>query len=100
MDDFLLATLGQVRRCPARADYLELRFSTDEGEWDWCFPEPPAARRRPLRPLALRLGTYGVQAHLVRDGTLGTAVPTAAAVPTILAGAPVYVDRRLLRSRV
>ena len=95
-EPFLLATLEGVRPCPARSGYLELCFMTSEGSWQWCFPEPPQRRRRRPGSLALTVGPYGVQAHLVRDAGLGPALPSSSALPMILAGADVRVARRLV----
>jgi hypothetical protein len=93
---FLPATLEHVRRCPARAEYIELCFTTPEGSWNWCFPEPERVRKRSASPIALTLGPYGIVARKVIDTRLGTVVDTAAAVPMILAGAEVVVARRLV----
>jgi hypothetical protein len=94
---FVPATLVSVRPCPARADYIELRFDTPEGEWDWCFAEPTERDLEPVRvPLALVLGRYGTQAHLVVDDALGPALPSTSALPTILCGADVRIARRLV----
>jgi hypothetical protein len=96
-EPFLRATLEGVRPCPARPGYLELYFRTPEGPWQWCFPEPPRRRRRrPVGSLALTVGPYGVQAHLVRDAGLGPALPSSSALPMILAEADVRVARRLV----
>lgn len=93
---FLPATLEGVRRCPARSEYIELCFSTPEGPWNWCFPEPPKRRNRPARPVALTLGPYGVQARLVRESGFGPVLDGSAALPMILAGAAVVVARQLV----
>jgi hypothetical protein len=95
-DAFLQATLEGVRSCPARSGYVELCFTTAEGPWQWCFPEPSRRRRRPAGELALTMGPYGVQAHLVGDAGLGPALPSSSALPMILAGADVRVARRLV----
>jgi len=95
-EPFLPATLEHVRRCPARPEYIELCFTTSEGPWKWCFPEPPRRRKRPAGPVALTIGPYSVQARLVRDGGLGPAVQISSALPMILAGADVYVARGLV----
>jgi hypothetical protein len=95
-EPFLPATLDGVRRCPARSGYVELCFTTPEGPWQWCFPGPPRCRRRRPGSLALTVGPYGVQAHLVRDAGLGPALPSSSALPMILAGADVRVARRLV----
>ena len=95
-EPFLSATLDGVRRCPARSGYVELCFTTPEGPWQWCFPEPPRRRRRRAGSLALTVGRYGAQAHLVRDAGLGPALPSSSALPMILAGADVRVARRLV----
>jgi hypothetical protein len=94
---FLPATLEGVRRCPARAEYMELHFSTDEGPWSWCFPKPARRIKRRPSPVALTLGPYGVLARRVdADGEVGTALDASAALPMILAGADVVVLRRLV----
>lgn len=97
-ESFLPASLTSVRRCPARSDYIELRFTTSEGSWEWCFPEPPRSRKQPTGPLALKLGPYGVQAHRIREDGLGHALQSSSALPMILAGAEVHVQRRLVSS--
>ncbi len=98
-EELLPATLDGVFRCPARREYLELRFSTSAGPWNWCFPRPTRRRNRTPSPIALTLGPYGVIArHLGDDGELGTALDAAAALPMILAGAEVVVLRRLVTS--
>jgi hypothetical protein len=90
------ATFECARRCPARPGYLELCFTTPEGSWTWCFPRPRRRRREPAARIALTIGPYGVLARRVRDGGLGTALPGSAAVPMILSGADVSVERRLV----
>ena len=95
-EPFVPATLELVRRCPARSEYLELCFRTPGGSWTWCFPRPSRRRKRPADPLALTVGPYGVQARRVRDDGLGPALQNASALPMILAGADVYVARRLV----
>jgi hypothetical protein len=95
-EPFLPATLELVRRCPARSEYIELCFTTPEGSWKWCFPQPPRRRRKPAGAVALTMGPYDVQAHLVRDGGLGPALQISSALPMILAGADVYVARGLV----
>lgn len=95
-ESFIRATLGFVRRCAARSDYIELCFATSEGLWKWCFPEPPHRDEDPAGPLALTVGRYGAQAHPVTDDGLGPALPSASALPMILGGADVYVARRLV----
>lgn len=95
-ESFLPATLKFVRRCPARSDYIELCFTTSEGLWKWCFSEPPHSEERADGPVALTIGPYGAQAHLVEDGGLGTALPSSSALPMIIGGADVYVARRLV----
>jgi hypothetical protein len=54
-------------------------------------PEPPRRRQRRADPLALTAGPCGVQAHLVREGGLGPALPASSALPMILAGADIRV---------
>jgi hypothetical protein len=93
---FLPATLACTRRCAARPEYIELCFATPEGPWTWCFPAPARRRKRDAVPLALTVGAYGVQARPVRDGGLGSALPSSSALQMILAGADVYVARRLV----
>jgi hypothetical protein len=96
-EGFLSATLLGARPCPARADYMELCFSTDEGPWNWCFPQPARRRQRSPRPIALTLGPYGVVARAIRlDGSFGAALDASAALPVILAGAEVIVARYLV----
>lgn len=90
------AKLEGLRRCPARAEYVELHFATPEGPWHWCFPEPPRLRRRPDRPIALTLGPYSVLARPVLDDGLGAALPPAAMLSMILGGADVVVARSLV----
>src|SRR5438132_10586792 len=85
-EQLLPATLLGVCRCPARAGYVELRFTTAEGSWNWCFPKPSRRRRHASGPLALTVGPYGAQARVVRDGGLGHALPGSAALAMILAG--------------
>jgi hypothetical protein len=94
---YLPATFRSLRRCPARPDYVELCFETAQGQWDWCFAEPPdLAEEEPVGPLALALGRYGARAHLVADGALGAVLPSERALPMILGGAQVSVARRLV----
>ncbi|WP_330254394.1 hypothetical protein OG874_07535 [Nocardia sp. NBC_00565] len=96
---FLSATLDSAHRCPARSDYIELRFTSSAGSWQWCFPEPPHgadAEPRATESLALTFGRYGAQAHLIRDGALGPALPSPATLPMILAGTRIFVERRLV----
>jgi hypothetical protein len=95
-EPFLPASLELVRRCPARSEYIELCFTTSEGSWKWCFPEPARRRKLPAGPLALTVGLYGVQAHAFGHDGLGPALPSSSALPMILAGADVYVARRLV----
>ena len=94
---FVPATLRSVRQCPARADYIELRFDTAQGPWDWCFPEPPSREpAEPVGPLALTLGRYDARAYLVTDGVLGPVVPSDRALAMILGGAEVSIARQLV----
>jgi hypothetical protein len=94
---FLSATLESMRRCPARQEYIELCFSTEEGPWSWCFPEPTRRLRRRPSPVALTLGPYGVLARRVdAGGEFGAALEASAALPMILAGADVVVARYLV----
>ncbi len=95
--EFLSATLGSLRRCPARGEYVELCFTTAEGQWSWCFPEPARRLRRPPSPVALTLGPHGVLARRVdADGDFGDALNASVALPMILAGAEVVVARYLV----
>jgi hypothetical protein len=96
---FVAATLDVVRPCPARPEYIEVCFTTPHGEFHWCFPEPPRRRPQPDGPIALAIGPYGVQAHHMSNGDLGLALETADALPVILAGAEVFIARRLLSTR-
>jgi len=97
---FLAAMLESVYRCPARSDYIELRFATTAGSWQRCFPEPPqragAGHRVAAASVALMFGRYGAQAHRIRNGALGPALPSSAALPMIRAGARVLVEERLI----
>ncbi|WP_327100523.1 hypothetical protein OIE68_18090 [Nocardia vinacea] len=95
---FLPATLEVALRCPARSDYIELRFATSAGSWQWCFPEPQHRYADPsaATSIALAFGRYGAQAHLIRAGGLGPALPSSAALPLILADARILVERRLI----
>ena len=93
---FVPATLERVHPCPARSDYVEVCFTTPDGPFKWCFPEPPHSPAEPGGPLALTLGRFGVQAHELAGGVLGPALPGSAALPMILAGADVHVARRLI----
>jgi hypothetical protein len=93
----LTATLEGMRRCPARGEYIELHFTTNEGAWSWCFPAPARQLRRRPTPIALTPGPYGVIARRVTaDGELGSALDARVALPAILAGADVVVARRLV----
>jgi hypothetical protein len=95
--EFLSATLESLRRCPARGEYVELCFTTAEGEWSWCFPEPARRLRRRPSPVALTLGPYGVLARRIdAGGEFGTALDASVALPMILAGAEVVVARHLV----
>jgi hypothetical protein len=103
LDDgsFVLATLQCVRRCPARSNFIELCFATDEGSWTWCFRNPPEPSERGSGgTLALTVGPYGAQARGVDDGRLGLALPTSEALPMILGGSQTYVARRLVERLV
>ncbi|PQM48732.1 hypothetical protein C1Y40_01098 [Mycobacterium talmoniae] len=93
---FIPAALESVRRCPARADYIELCFATDEGSWTWCFRDPLERRERTGGTLALAVGPYGAQAHCVEGSGLGLALPTSEALPMVLGGSRTYVARRLV----
>ncbi|MEV5835200.1 hypothetical protein [Nocardia sp. NPDC052112] len=95
---FLPATLDIALRCPARSDYIELRFTTSAGPWQWCFPKPQHRYADPstATSIALACGRYGAQARLIRAGGLGPALPSSAALPLILAGARILVERQLI----
>jgi hypothetical protein len=95
-EDFVPATLEGLRPCPARPEYIELCFTTPEGSWSWCFPKPARQRKRPVGPIALTLGPYGVLARRVHDGGFGPALDGSAALPMILAGTDVMIARRLV----
>jgi len=98
---FVLATLESVRRCPARSDFIELRFVTDEASWTWCFRDPPERSERGAGgTLALTVGPYGAQARSVDDSGLGLALPTSEALPMILGGSQTYLARRLIERMV
>jgi hypothetical protein len=93
------ATLQAVRRCPARPDYIELRFQTDEGLWTWCFRDPRELCECECGSggtLALTVGPYGAQARCVEDNGLGFALPTCQALPMILGGSRMYVARKMV----
>jgi hypothetical protein len=95
--ELLPAALEGVRRCPARAEYIELHFTTREGPWSWCFPKPARRLRRRASPVALTLGPYGVVARRAdADGEPGDALDVSAALPMILAGGGVVVARYLV----
>ncbi len=95
-ESFLAASLSFVRRCPARSDYIELCFATEQGSWKWCFPEPPKHQERVRGTLAVTVGRYGAQAHIVVDNRLGHTLPSGEALPMILDGSQMYVARRLV----
>jgi hypothetical protein len=98
---FVLATLQCVRRCPARSNFIELCFATDEGSWTWCFRDPPErSERSSSGTLALTVGPYGAQARCVDAGALGLALPTSEALSMILGGSETYVARRLVERMV
>jgi len=98
---FVLATLQCVRRCPARSNFIELCFATDEGSWTWCFRDPPERSERGSGgTLALTVGPYGAQARCIDEGGLGLALPTSEALPMILGGSQTYVARRLVERMV
>ncbi|AHH18407.1 hypothetical protein [Nocardia nova] len=98
MDDksFIPASLRSVRCCPARSDYVELCFETDEGMWTWCFPDPAERVEVAAGTLVLKVGRYGAQAHSVENDELGFALPTSEALSMILGGSKTYVARRLI----
>jgi hypothetical protein len=110
---FVRATSVEVGVCPARADFVELRFTTEVGSWNWCFPDPGACEARPADAdadadadgdgdgdadgaLALIFGRYGVQAHEVANGVIGPALPSSEALPRILGGCRPLVSRDLV----
>lgn len=98
---FPLAILESVRRCPARADFIELCFATDEGSWTWCFRHLAERSDSGSRDThALTVGPYGVQARNVDDGGLWLALPTSEALPMIVGGSQTYVARRLVERTV
>jgi hypothetical protein len=101
-DAYLPASLESTGPCPARADYLELRFATSVGRWTWCVPEPggepPDPEEEPVDRLAIAMGRYGIQAYRQTATGTGPALPSAAAIPLILGGIPVQVARRLIES--
>ena len=98
---FVLATLESVRRCPARSEFIELRFMTDGAAWTWCFRDPPERSDRACGgTLALTVGPYGAQARCVDDEGLGPTLPTSEALPMILGGSKTYVARRLVERMV
>jgi hypothetical protein len=96
-ESFLPAKLESVRPCPARSDYIELRFATDKGDWNWCLPKPSERLLRPPYTLAITGGPYGAQAHRVECGRLGPALSSSEALPMITNGATVYVAEWLVR---
>lgn len=97
-ESFVRATVESAGPCPARADYIEICFSTTEGRWKWCFPEPDPADcpAEPTTDLAFTLDNYGAQAHPIVGGRIQPAILSAAALPMVLAGTPVHISRRLV----
>ena len=95
-DPFVAAKLEGLRRCPARAEYVELHFSTEKGPWHWCFPEPPRRRGGRGGAIALTVGPYSVLARPVLDDGLGAALDPATMLSMILGGADVVVARSLV----
>lgn len=95
---FVRATIESVGPCPARADYIEICFTTTEGRWKWCFPEPDPADtlEEPTTELAFTLDNYGAQAHPIVDGRIQPAILSAAALPMVVAGTAVHIARRLV----
>lgn len=96
---FLPATLRSVRPCPARSDYVELCFETDEGMWTWCCPElaePNAPSSGVDRTVVITTGPYGPRARYLEDGRLGLALPGSEATAMILGGSRTYVARALI----
>jgi hypothetical protein len=92
------ATLEAVHRCPARSDYIELCFETDEGGWTWCLPDPIEQSQcdTSCSTLAVTVGPYGARARCVDGGRLGFTLSAAEAVPLIVGGARTYVARKLV----
>lgn len=92
------ATFQSVHRCPARSDYIELCFETDESPWAWCLPEPSehAEYDGGCDAVAITVGPYGAQARCVDGDRLGFALPGSEAVPLILNGIRTLVARKLV----
>ena len=92
------ATLQAVCRCPARSDYIELCFETDEGPWTWCLPDPVEQVEcdSGCDALAMTAGPYGTRARCIDGDRLGFALPGSEAVPLILKGARTFVARKLV----
>lgn len=97
-ETFTKAMLHTVQHCPARSNYIELCFVTDDGPWRWCVPQPPKELDHQVDRLAVTLGCYGAQAHLIKGDSLGWAIPSSEAVPAILKGIDLFVERRLIGS--
>jgi hypothetical protein len=95
-DPFVPATLEGLRRCPARPEFVELHFTTPDGPWHWCFPEPPQRRGRPGGLIALTVGPYSVLARPVLEDGLGPALHPSTMLSVILGGADVVVARSLV----
>ncbi|MDI9979793.1 hypothetical protein [Rhodococcus sp. IEGM 1307] len=94
---YVQATLEAVRRCPARADFIELCFTTEAGPWKWCFPEPEERHAQSgADPLVLVLGRYGTQAHHIVDGGIGPALLSSEAMPMIIDGCQTLVARKMI----
>ena len=101
-ESLIPAHLESVRRCPARSDYVELCFETDEGPWTWCVADLAATNECGSSDgvLAITVGPYGARARQVEDGgRLGFALPSSEAMPMILAGARTYLVRKLVERK-
>ncbi|MBO0856478.1 MAG: hypothetical protein J2P18_22250 [Nocardia sp.] len=97
-ETFIRASIESVGPCPARADYIEICFSTTEGRWKWCFPEPDPddVLEEPWTDLAFTLDHYGAQAHPIVDGRIQPAILSAAALRMVLGGTAVHIERKLV----
>lgn len=99
-ESFLPATLRSVRLCPARSDYIELCFETDEGIWTWCCPElaePSEGGSGVGETVVITMGPYGPRARYLDDGRLGLAMPNPEATSMIVGGSRTYVARTLVK---
>lgn len=98
--EFLLpANVRSVRRCPARSDYVELCFETDEGRWTWCCPEVAEGCEAGIAgdALAITPGPYGARVRHFENGRLGAVLPSCDALVWIVGGSPTYVARALVK---